>query len=108
MSATYFAGSVLVAPGTPRNVGTITATGNFQFMVHKGNMADGDEMTLYVGNNFGPGGTISLQYDGAYADRQAQQIATSEPFAVTRSANVSIEMNAGGARWFPYEVITVA
>lgn len=110
MSSVYFGGSILVAPGTPRNVGTISATGgNYQFVVDCGNMADGDETELRVANVMGPGGTVSLQYDGAYADRQAQQLKTSEPFSVTRSgAQVSIQMSAGGARWFPYDVITIS
>lgn len=108
MSSSYFSGSILVAPGTPRNVGTISAVGNFQFFTDSGNVVDGDEFELRVANTFGPGGTISLQYDGAYADRQAQQIKSSEPFAVVRSAQVSIQMAVGGARWFPYEVISLS
>lgn len=105
MASTYLAGSILVAPGTPRNVGTIAVTGNFQFSVNSGAMIDGDEFEIRIGNTFGVGGTIGLQYDGGYADRQAVQMKTSEPFTVTRTAMLDLNMTAGGARWFPYELV---
>lgn len=107
MPSVFLSGSALLVPGTPRNLGTINVGGNYVAYMDAGNMADGDELEIRIGNAIGVG-TPALQYDAAYADRQAVQIKNSEPFSVLHQGLFDAVMTAGGARWFPFEVQTIS